>query len=340
MKYRTLGRTGIQVSEIGYGCGAVGGLMVKGDRTEMLDAVKLAIDSGITYFDTARLYGNGVSETNIGWALKELNADVVLGTKVKLEVEDMADIESAVVQHVEGSLQRMGRDSVDLVSLHHPVGPARDGDRLLYQGDKVLGGGIITAEDVDAAARGFATLMQQGKTRFWGMNAVGDTDTIHQCMDSAKPFGMQAAYNLLNPSGSNAVPSGYPFQDYRQHIKKAADDGIGVFAIRVLAGGALSGISDRHENASPPPAPMGSSGTYQEDLDRSSAFRFLVEDGYVGSLVEAAIRFSLNNEHISTSLIGIANIEQLQQAIEFGKKGPLPAEAIEKLEGVWAGFAN
>ncbi len=328
MKYRTLGRTGIQVSEIGYGCGAVGGLMVRGDRTEMLDAVKLAIDSGITYFDTARLYGNGVSETNIGWALKELNADIVLGTKVKLEVSDMADIESAVVQHVEGSLQRMGRNSVDLVSLHHPVGPARDGDRLL------------TAEDVDAAARGFATLMQQGKTRFWGMNAVGDTDTIHQCMDSAKPFGMQAAYNLLNPSGSSAVPSGYPFQDYRQHIKKAADAGIGVFAIRVLAGGALSGISDRHENASPPPAPMGSSGTYQEDLDRSSAFRFLVDDGYVSSLIEAAIRFSLNNEHISTSLIGIANIGQLQQAIEYGNKGPLPAEAIEKLESVWAGFAN
>lgn len=328
MKYRTLGRTGIEVSEIGYGCGAVGGLMVKGDRTEMLDAVKLAMDAGITYFDTARLYGNGVSETNIGWALKELNADVVLGTKVKLEVEDMGDIESAVVQHVEGSLGRLGMDSVDVVSLHHPVGPARDGDRLL------------TAEDVDAAARGFATLMQQGKIRYWGMNAVGDTDTIHQCMDNAKPFGMQAAYNLLNPSGSRSVPSGYPFQDYRQHIKKAADDGIGVFAIRVLAGGALSGIAQRHENASAPPAPMGSSGTYQEDLDRSSTFRFLIDDGYVGSLVEAAIRFSLNNEHISTSLIGIANIEQLQQAIEYGNKGPLPAEAITKLEGVWESFVG
>ena len=328
MKYRTLGRTGIEVSEIGYGCGAVGGLMVKGDRTEMMNAVKLALEAGITYFDTARLYGNGVSETNLGRVLNDLNADVVVGTKVKLEAGDMADIESAVVRHVEGSLRRLGRDSVDIVSLHHPVGPSRDGDRLLI------------VEDVGAAARGFATLMRQGKTRFWGMNAVGDTDTIHRAMDEAKPYGIQAAYNLLNPSGSRPVPTGFPFQDYREHIKKAADDGVGVFAIRVLAGGALSGISQRHENASSPPAPMGSSGTYQEDLDRSSAFRFLVDDGYVGSLVEAAIRFSLSNEHISSSLIGIASIEQLQQAIEYGNKGPLPAEAIEKLDAVWSGFAN
>ncbi|MDA0769841.1 MAG: aldo/keto reductase [Chloroflexi bacterium] len=201
MQYRSLGNTGIEVSEIGYGCGAVGGLMVKGDRSEMVKAIKLAIDSGITYFDTARMYGDGVSETNLGWVLKELNADVVVGTKVKLEVGDMDDIESAVVQHVEGSLQRLGMDRVDIVSLHHPVGPSRDGDRLL------------TAEDVNAAGRGFATLMQQGKTRYWGMNAVGDTDTIHQAMDSAKPYGIQAAYNLLNPSGSRSVPSGYPFQD-------------------------------------------------------------------------------------------------------------------------------
>jgi aryl-alcohol dehydrogenase-like predicted oxidoreductase len=328
LKYRTLGRTGIEVSEIGFGCGAVGGLMVKGDRTEMLNAIKLAIDSGITYYDTARRYGNGVSETNLGWVLKKLGVDVAVGTKVKLESEDMADVEGAVVRHVEGSLARLGRESVDIVSLHHSVGPVRDADR------------VLDPNDVAAAARGFQTLMQQGKTRYWGMNALGDTDAIYQCIDSANPFGIQACYNLLNPSCSRSVPAGFPFQDYRGLIDKAADKGIGVFAIRILAGGALSGVAQRHENASPPPAPIGSSGSYQEDLDRSNAFQFLVDQGYVGSLVEASVRFALSNESISTSLIGIANIAQLQQAIEYGNKGPLPTEAIDKLGDVWAGFAE
>jgi len=75
-------------------------------------------------------------------------------------------------------------------------------------------------------------------------------------------------------------------------------------------------------------------------LDRSNAFQFLVDQGYVGSLVEASVRFALSNESISTSLIGIANIAQLQQAIEYGNKGPLPTEAIDKLGDVWAGFAE
>ena len=123
MEYRQLGRTDLRVSAVGYGCGSVGGLMVRGDRNEMTQAVALAIDAGINYFDTARLYGNGQSETNLGQVLRELSAEVVVGTKVKLEAPDMHDVAGAVVAHVEGSLQRLGRERVDVVSLHRrPLG--------------------------------------------------------------------------------------------------------------------------------------------------------------------------------------------------------------------------
>ena len=118
--------------------------MVRGDRDEMQWAVALAIDAGINYFDTARLYGNGQSETNLGQVLRDLSADVVVGTKVKLEVPDMQDIEGAVMAHVEGSLQRLGRESVDVVSLHHPVGATRDIDRQ-----------ILDLNDVASAAEAF-----------------------------------------------------------------------------------------------------------------------------------------------------------------------------------------
>ena len=84
MEYRRLGRTGLQVSVLGYGAGAVGGLMVRGAPAEQEASVARALEAGITYFDTAPLYGNGESERNLGRVLKALRAEVVLGTKVRL----------------------------------------------------------------------------------------------------------------------------------------------------------------------------------------------------------------------------------------------------------------
>ena len=66
MQYRTFGDTGIQVSALGFGCGDVGGLMVRGTVQERVDAVARALDAGITYFDTASMYGRGQSEINLG----------------------------------------------------------------------------------------------------------------------------------------------------------------------------------------------------------------------------------------------------------------------------------
>jgi aryl-alcohol dehydrogenase-like predicted oxidoreductase len=295
----------------------------------MKRGVALAIDAGINYFDTARLYGNGQSETNLGQVLRDLSADVVVGTKVKLEAPDMHDIEGAVVAHVEGSLKRLRRESVDVVSLHHPVGASRDIDRQ-----------ILDLNDVAAAAEAFSKLVEQGKIRYWGMNAVGDTEIVHKALEAAHPFAVQAVYNLLNPSGSIQVRAGFPFQDYQGVMHAAAERGIGVFGIRVLAGGALTGTAARHPNASPAPTPMASSRTYNDDLERAKAFQFLIDDGYAASMAEASVRFVLSNTEISTALVGIASIEQLEQALASAAKGPLPTEALDKLQSTWESFAN
>ena len=100
MEYRNLGRTGIKVSEVGFGCGSVGGLLIRGDYSDMVRSVAWAIEQGITYFDTARSYGDGQSETNLGRILNELNPNVVVGTKVQLRGEDLDRIEDAVVEQV------------------------------------------------------------------------------------------------------------------------------------------------------------------------------------------------------------------------------------------------
>ena len=120
MQYRTFGRTGLKVSELGFGCGAVGGLLVRGDPKDMVRGAARAIEAGVNYFDTANTYGDGESERNLGRVLRELNAEVLVGTKVRLAVTDMEEIEEAVAASVEGSLTRLGREYVDLIQLHNP----------------------------------------------------------------------------------------------------------------------------------------------------------------------------------------------------------------------------
>ena len=100
MIYRTLGDTGLEVSALGFGCGAVGGLLVRGDYGAMVRTVARAIEAGITYFDTAALYGNGVSEENLGRVLRQLKPDVVVGTKVRLDGADFDDVRNSVIRSV------------------------------------------------------------------------------------------------------------------------------------------------------------------------------------------------------------------------------------------------
>ncbi|NDF94245.1 MAG: aldo/keto reductase, partial [Proteobacteria bacterium] len=88
MKLRRLGVTGLPVSVLGFGCGAIGGLLTRGNPQEQRDAIATAIGAGINYFDTAPLYGNGASESNLGRVFAEMGGvpgGVVIGTKVRIE---------------------------------------------------------------------------------------------------------------------------------------------------------------------------------------------------------------------------------------------------------------
>ena len=91
MQLREFGRSGMRLSVLGFGCGAVGGLMVRGDPADQERTVAKAIDAGVNYFDTAVLYGNGESETNLGRVLQRLKpAGVVVGTKVRVPSGEFA----------------------------------------------------------------------------------------------------------------------------------------------------------------------------------------------------------------------------------------------------------
>src|SRR5262249_21807144 len=137
MEQRTLGRTGIKVSVLGFGCGAVGGLMVRGAPADQERAVARAVERGITYFDTAASYGDGASETNLGRVLQTLRPEITIGTKFTVLPEDGSHIGDAIARSLEASLKRLGRDSVDLLQLHNRI--ARSGADRPLAPEAVLG---------------------------------------------------------------------------------------------------------------------------------------------------------------------------------------------------------
>jgi len=116
--------------------------------------------------------------------------------------------------------------------------------------------------------------------------------------------------------------------------------GVGVVGIRVLAGGALSGVPDRHPIASPPPDPIGSANSYNADMERARRLMPLVQEGHAGSLAEAAIRFAMTHKAMGTILVGMATIEQFEQSLAAVNKGPLSQQALDRLAALQRGFAG
>lgn len=321
MNYRPLGQTGLQVSTLGFGCGAIGGLLVRGDYPTMRQTVARAIELGVNYFDTASLYGNGQSEANLGAVLRELRAEVIVGTKARLtRPEELAQIEQTIIQSVEGSLRRLGCETIDLIQFHNSLGAERN-----------LARSLVTAADLDVVITTFQTLQQQGKIRYWGITGLGETATLQQVMNNSNIQSVQCCYNLLNPSAGAAVAPGFPFQDYGQIIDRAAARSIGVIAIRVLAGGALSGVRERHPVAAREVNPIASSSDYADDVTRAQRLTWLIDEGHVTTLVEAAIRFVISNPAVSTALVGVSTLDQLEQAVSYANQGALPLTVLERL---------
>ncbi|MGB7835739.1 MAG: aldo/keto reductase [Xanthobacteraceae bacterium] len=329
MQMRVFGRTGMQLSVLGFGCGAVGGLMVRGDPLDQERTIARAIASGVNYFDTAVQYGNGESEKNLGRILQKLKpANVVVGTKVRLPSGDFGRIADAVAKSLEGSLARLRLDRVDIFHLHNAVTETGGGEALSVR--QVLG-------DVVPA---FDRLREQGKSRFLGLTAIGDTAALHQVIDAGVFDSAQVVYNMLNPSAAAALPANYQAQDYGRLFEHTRVAGVGIVGIRVLAGGALSGSAVRHPLASPPPEPIGSATNYDADVARARRLTPLVNEGFAASLTEAATRFALSHPAMGTILVGMATPQQFEDALTAVQKGPLPAAALDRLSALQQVFVG
>lgn len=329
MQLRNFGRTGLKLSILGFGCGAVGGFMVRGDHTEQERTIAHALDAGVNYFDTAVQYGDGESEKNLGRVLQNLKPkNAVVGTKVRLPPATFSRIAETITTSLDGSLSRLRLDGVDIFHLHNPI---------TLQG----GGTSLSVKQVlDEVVPAFERLRAQGKIRFLGLTGVGDTAALHQVIDAGVFDSAQVVYNMLNPSAAVALPANYPAQDYERLFAHTQKAGVGIVGIRVLAGGALSGSAERHPIASPAPEPIGSAMSYDADIERARRLMPLVKEGFASSLTEAATRFAISHDAMGTILVGLATPQEFQHSLDAVLKGPLPQTALDLLSTLRQGFSG
>ena len=107
MRKITFGRTGLEISELAFGGGVTGGILINADEATRYNALRRAVTAGINWIDTAPIYGNGASEETIGRHLESLTPRPYVSTKVRLEAEDMDDIPGAIERSLEQSLKRL-----------------------------------------------------------------------------------------------------------------------------------------------------------------------------------------------------------------------------------------
>jgi aryl-alcohol dehydrogenase-like predicted oxidoreductase len=328
MEQRALGKTGLRVSALGFGAGAVGGLFVRGAGDEQKRAVMRALEAGITYFDTAPSYGDGRSEENLGRVLAELEAwdRVAVGTKVRLQPGDLADPIAAVQRSCEDSLRRLGRASIDLLQLHNPIvtrdagGEPRVGSSRGLPVDVV--GGLV--------AEGMQRLVSRGLVRHIGITGLGDTQALHAIVTGGQFATVQSYFNAVNPSAGFAGASGGA-QDFAGLIGAAAAAGRGVIAIRVMGAGALMARRQPHPNAGDPGPVLQRGGEYDRDLERAQGVSAIAAEFGCDSPLEVALRFALGTPGISTALVGFSDLGQLEDALRWVRRGPLPEDAARRV---------
>lgn len=291
---------------------------------EQRRTVARALEAGITYFDTAPSYGQGRSEESLGRALASLEGGsrALIGTKVALSPSDLAQPAAAIRRSIEASLRRLGRDGVDLFQLHNAVYEAgAAGDDGSVERPLVLG------EIAEAMGRA----VEDGLARHIGFTGLGQTESLHRLIDEGPFESVQAYINAINPSAVWPGASGGE-QDFGGLVARAAERGVGVINIRVFAAGALAGDVVRHPVAGPIGGrPLVAGAAYADDVARSDGLARLAAELGLESSLELALRFAIGAPGISTVLVGLASLDQLEAALRWNDHGPLDGAAVERV---------
>jgi len=285
---RTLGKSGIEVTEVGLGLWAAGGQSWgPTDDDEVMSAIETALELGVTFFDTSDVYGDGHSEELLGKAMQGRRDRFVVATKIGWRGFDGEKRRTAyssvdkLIAGVESNLTRLGTDYVDVIQSHISF---RDPTMEIF-------------------LEGFQRLERDGKVRAYGLS-TSDFDYIRAFNADGKCATLQIDYSILNRTPEAGI------LDYCKQNR------IGVIVRGALAMGLLTGkfdakttfpegdfrqnwLKDPEQNA-----------TYQRDLEKVRALGDLAKGGR--TLAQAALQFTLEHDAVTTVIPGAKNPRQVR----------------------------
>jgi aryl-alcohol dehydrogenase-like predicted oxidoreductase len=304
--------SGIQVSAVSFGAGPVAQLLTSKRADSQRRTIEAALDAGINWFDTAATYGDGQSESNLGRVLAELGAaeGVHVATKVRIMPEQLADIRAAVRESVTGSLKRLRLERVTLVQVHNSITCVAGAQPTSLAPGHVLGAGGVLEE--------LQRLQRQGLIGHLGLTALGETAALGEVIAGGAFTTIQVPYSLLNPSAGQTASDDFPEDDYANVITTCAARGMGTFAIRVLAGGALAGRPPSPHTLKTRFFPLE---LYERDCRRAERLKRALPAGMKSP--EAAVRFVLSHPGLTSAIIGFAAPQEVEEITRFAAAGPL-----------------
>ena len=312
MKYRSLGRSGLKVSEVSLGSWLTLGSSV--DREATREIVERAYDLGVNFFDTADVYAKGDAEEALGAALEGIpRRYVVIATKCFFPMSEAPNDRGLsrkhIVESVEGSLRRLGTDYLDLHQCHRP-----DPETA-----------------IEETVRAYEDLIRQGKVLYWGVSEWTSSDIVKACRtaderNAYRPVSNQPQYNLFRRSIE------------REHLEVCEREGVGQVVFSPLAQGVLTG---KYSGGTIP------SGTRAGDELRNQFMTDFLEPKRVKqvdqikpladelgiSLAQLALAWCLRKSNVSSVIVGATRVSQIEDnAKAAGVK--LPQEIVARLDAL------
>ena len=310
MRYRRLGKTGRQVSEIGFGAWAIGADWGQVDDDQSLRALHAAADAGVTFFDTADVYGDGRSERLVARFRKERSEPIVVATKVGRRAP--LDLKEYTAENlgawIDRSRENLNVDRLDLVQLH------------------TLPTDIYYRPEIFAAMDGF---IQQGRIASYGVSVERVEEGL-KAIEYPNVATVQIIYNIFRQRPAD------------RFLSAARELNVGVIARVPLASGLLSGKFNRdtqfastdHRNFNRHGESFDVGETfagvdYETALDAVEELRSLVPPEM--TMAQMALRWILMNDGVSTVIPGARTPEQARANAAASDLSELPTSTMERI---------
>lgn len=307
MKYRSLGKSGLVVSEIGFGCWGIGGTNGKSvaygetDDAESLRALRKAYELGVNFFDTSDFYGVGHSERLLGQAFHEDREKVLIASKCGMipgSTEQRFDGDH-LARSIEGTLARLGTDYLDLYQLHSPL--------------------ISDIEDNQELWCGLEQLIESGKVRAIGVSARSPEDAVI----ISEKFPIHCVQVNFNFADQRAIDCGL--------LSLCKEKDIGVIGRTPLSFGFLTGSINAKKNFGSTDHRSRWTSEQKEAWVKAANHRKIFDQEIVGTGAQFALRFCISFREISCVIPGMLKVKQVEENAMSSELGPLKEGVIDRM---------